>query len=150
SQGFYGVRLSFLLGDIQRLGSVYPPALDALKERRDKARKAILEGEGGFQAAHDFQALAQHLGEPDAALELYDELGKKDKEKYESVRRDLGRLVFEKLVAAKRYKDAVEAKGDPAQAMDPEFTGYEAMKNYDSALPKDQVKEMREFQKKHL
>ena len=43
---YTGVRLSFLLGAIARLGKQYPPAIQALEARRDKAEAALLSGKG--------------------------------------------------------------------------------------------------------
>lgn len=43
SRSFSGVRISFLLGNITQLGSKYPPALEALRERRDRNEKTVLD-----------------------------------------------------------------------------------------------------------
>ncbi len=42
NSGFSGVRVSFLLSDIVRLGKEYPPALEALRERRDRNEEKVL------------------------------------------------------------------------------------------------------------
>jgi thioredoxin-related protein len=42
--GFRGVRASFLLGDIVSLGRSHPPALDALRQRRDACEAAVTGG----------------------------------------------------------------------------------------------------------
>ena len=42
-RSYYGVRLSYLLSSIKMLGRKYPPALDALRERRDASQQRILD-----------------------------------------------------------------------------------------------------------
>ena len=62
-KGFHGVRLSFLLSRITRLGSRNPAALAELRDRRDAACRK-LEGESAsFEAAMDFTALNRELDE---------------------------------------------------------------------------------------
>ena len=74
---FFGVRLSFLLSRIAELGKQYPPALQALRERRDAAevRAAETKGTLGYTLAlMDFAALNHSLNDDAANLELYDRL----------------------------------------------------------------------------
>ena len=71
---FTGVRLSFLLGRIVRLGQRHPPALDELRKRRDAAAKEIEASKAGFNTAMGFVALNSHLGDPQQTLALFDRI----------------------------------------------------------------------------
>ena len=73
---FAGVRLSFLLSNIKDLGQSYPPALDALGERFNKAREQVLAGQGGLQAVMDFASLSETLDEGQQAMAIYQQLKK--------------------------------------------------------------------------
>lgn len=92
---FFGVRRSFLLGYLSRLASVHEPAMEAMRERRDRARENVLhppaqpdtEGDAageaddlyiGFdpvvEAAWDFESINVSLEDEALTLELYDDL----------------------------------------------------------------------------
>lgn len=113
---FYGVRLSFLLGSIVRLGQVYPPALDALRERRDAAAVRVLE-EGDYWAVQDLAALSRELGEPEEALKVYDEIRTLPRTAG-LLRQPLLEVVIESLLEARRYADVVEDMGDMLAYLD--------------------------------
>ncbi|MCC6409333.1 MAG: thioredoxin family protein [Planctomycetes bacterium] len=72
--GYYGVRLSFLLSSIEELAEEYPPALDALRERRDAAEARLLAGADSDADVADALELNDRLGEPGRSLELVDRL----------------------------------------------------------------------------
>ncbi len=77
SIGFTGVRVSFLLSRIVKLGKKYPPAVDALRQRRDVAERRAAKTKGTDRYMSDLMelvALNDSLGEDAANLELYDEL----------------------------------------------------------------------------
>lgn len=76
NSAFAGVRLSFLLSNIKNLGQSYPPALDALRERGNKAREQVLAGQGGLQAVMDFASLSETLDEGQQAMAIYQQLKK--------------------------------------------------------------------------
>jgi len=93
---FTGVRSSFLLDDIARLGKAYPTALEALRERRDRARAFLLDpppvqepapdlDKTDFmeflekhrprqRAAQDLASLNRALGDEELTLDVYDAL----------------------------------------------------------------------------
>ncbi|MBI5381848.1 MAG: thioredoxin family protein [Opitutae bacterium] len=100
-----GVRGSFLLSDIERLGRSHPPALAALRERRDQARQKLDEGSADRSAAADFGSLNRVLNEDRLTLEFYDRLPTDDPR-----RAPLRRNVFELLLEARRYSDAIQAQ----------------------------------------
>ena len=71
---FTGVRGSFLLTQISQLGKVYPPALDALRERRNDVEERIdREGVGTQMGMLAMQlAILNHtLGDDDRNVQLY-------------------------------------------------------------------------------
>ena len=109
--GFYGVRLSFLLGDLQQLGAKHPPAITALEERRDKAEALVLAGTDVEENAADMAALNGALGTREKSLAVYDRL-KKEGRLGDSVKARLMREIAPLLVEAQRYKDLVEDGGD--------------------------------------
>lgn len=100
---YHGVRLSFLLTDIARLGESYRPAIDALVERRDAAQQRVLAGEAG-DAARIFARINDTLGEDGATLALFDSLKYGDV-LHEDAARILVHEAFELLVDAQRYDE---------------------------------------------
>lgn len=101
---FAGVRTSYVLMEIKQLGQDYPPALAALRERRDAAKKS-LEGPGFTEGdARDFSALNWALWEQKATITFFDSLPAGDPR-----RRVLGTHVFDALLKARRYVEAADA-----------------------------------------
>ncbi len=76
-EALYGVRLSFALAYWTELGEVYPPALDVLKEIRDRKTKLLLEGAGNRHLFNDVEAINQHLHEDEATSRLFRQLSVK-------------------------------------------------------------------------
>jgi thiol-disulfide isomerase/thioredoxin len=112
SVAFIGVRLSFLLADIQRLGRSYPPALDALRERQNKARDRVLAGKGGPQAVMDYRSLSEGLGDQEQVLADYGRL-KAEHPEWTTVSY-LRMQLFNELRRQRRYDelyDEAELKG---------------------------------------
>ena len=66
--GMGGVRTSFLLASIVRLGRAYPPAIDALRERRDAAADRVVAGEGSRGDATDVIRINKDLGEEENTI----------------------------------------------------------------------------------
>lgn len=99
--GYTGVRRSFLLSDIERVGEKGRALLTA---RRDVAEQA-LRSEGSFDAAADFAALNRTLGDPERTLAFFDQLAASDHR-----RRSMGLVVYEQLVERQRYAEAVQAR----------------------------------------
>jgi thiol-disulfide isomerase/thioredoxin len=103
--GFAGVRVSFLTGDLGRLAAQYPPTREALIVRRDNARARLLASAADRQAATEFSALNEALGDRAANLALFDQFPAGD-----ARRRGLGLRVYAELVTARRYADALEVQ----------------------------------------
>lgn len=102
---YVGVRSSYLLGDIARLGREYPPALAALKERRDLAEKSLSTDPKNRVAAGEYASLNHALEEDRTTLTYFDKLRGDS-----PIRRSLGYHIFDLLLDAKRYKDAAEVR----------------------------------------
>jgi RNA polymerase sigma factor (sigma-70 family) len=102
---YTGVRSSFLLSEMMKLASNYPPALAALKVRRDRAEQMMLANAGDRQAAMDFASLNSTLGDDARNLEAFDKLPAGD-----SRRAGLLVRVYDQLITAQRYADAAAAR----------------------------------------
>jgi thiol-disulfide isomerase/thioredoxin len=101
---YTGVRASFLLGSIASLAKQYPPAWDALKTRRDEARQKLEKSPNDRQAGGDFANLNHCLGDDQATLTYFDKLPPDAPQ-----REALGYYLFDLLLEAKRYDDALAA-----------------------------------------
>jgi len=95
---YFGVRASFLLQDIASLGANYPPALDALKSRRDADRNKLLTD---ALAVRDFAAINHYLGDNISTLDEFDHLPEGS-----PARGQMGYWVFDLLLQERRYRDA--------------------------------------------
>jgi RNA polymerase sigma factor (sigma-70 family) len=103
--GYGGVRDSFLLSEIAKLGENDPDALAALRERRDAAEKRLLGSKNDYDASTDFAAINRTLKEDARTLQLYDQLAPDD-----TRRRSLGLTIYDLLAASGRYQDAVQVR----------------------------------------
>jgi RNA polymerase sigma factor (sigma-70 family) len=103
--GYTGVRRSYVLSEIAKLGESNPDALAALRERRDAAEKRLLASKADFDASADFAAINRSLKEDTRTLQLYDQLAPDD-----TRRRSLGSSIYELLTAASRYQDALQVR----------------------------------------
>lgn len=100
---FVGVRSSFLVGAIAKLGERYPAAIDALRERRDKAEKRILASATDLDARMTFAGINRVLKEPERTLAVFDQLPVGDPR-----RNALASGAFDLLREQRRYTDAME------------------------------------------
>ncbi len=128
-RGFYGVRLSFLLGDITRLGATYPPAIKALEERRDAAEKAVVDfarqckardasikpdkEKAGkmFQTAHDLAALNRELDANERTAGVFEEC-RGDGFELERLRATMADEVFKVYLGQRRYEHILKVMND--------------------------------------
>jgi RNA polymerase sigma factor (sigma-70 family) len=101
---YVGVRASFLLGELAKLGKVYPPALVALRERRDRV-EARMADPADSEAARDFAALNNALDENARTLEVYDKLPPDDPRRAALLAR-----TYDLLINLQRYTDAAQAR----------------------------------------
>jgi len=103
--GYNGVRVSFLLSDIAKLGERHAPALAALRERRDAAERRLLAGGNDRDAVAVFASINRTLKEDSKTLALIDQFPPED-----ARRVSLGNYAFDQLVDARRYADAAQAR----------------------------------------
>ncbi|HTJ79935.1 MAG TPA: sigma-70 family RNA polymerase sigma factor [Rariglobus sp.] len=103
--GYGGVRYSYLLQMIAKLGETYPHAITAMRERRDKAEQRILASPNDFDATMSFSSINHYLKEDARNMELYDQLEPNDPRKAA-----LGMMVYDALTTARRYREAIQAK----------------------------------------
>ncbi len=99
------VRTSSGVSTLATLGGRYPAALEALRERRDKARGRMMADESDYAAAQEFGAINRYLKDEAANMALYDQLPDGDRRK-----RMLAASSYEYLVQNQRYKDALEGR----------------------------------------
>lgn len=102
---FAGVRLSYLLERLDRLGEDFPQAHAQVVKRRDAAEAQLNGPHGSRQMALDVSALNEHLHQKERTLELYDRLSPER-------RPLLFDRVVEQLVDARRYQDVLDGAGD--------------------------------------
>ena len=121
---YAGVRVSFLLSDIASLGAHYPPALDALRARRDGDRAKLSDDRN---AAVEFGGINHYLGEDNVTLDAFEKLPPDS-----SVREALGHWVFDTLLEAKRYADAAAAS--PAAKFRAQFDMMRATKTPNDSM----------------
>lgn len=102
---FQGARNHYLLSALARLATVYPPAREALVERRDRAQADLLAPAGYSSAASDLGSLNHALGEDAKTMTLFEQLPADDKR-----RSILGPALLPQLLQARRYVDALTAQ----------------------------------------
>jgi thiol-disulfide isomerase/thioredoxin len=108
---YVGVRLSFLLSTIARLGENYPPALRALESRRDAAETALFSASGSSSNAAEVFAINDALKATDRNIAAWERMKKEGK--YDGSMRLVAWIhLVAPLVEAKRYAEAAEAGGD--------------------------------------
>lgn len=95
-----GVRLSFLLSSIEKLGAQFPPARTALVSRRDAALARAQQVGVGPGVLAELVALNRILGEPAESMKFFDALPAGDPR-----REQLAWPLFAPLVDARRYAE---------------------------------------------
>ncbi|MEM6675127.1 MAG: protein disulfide isomerase family protein [Planctomycetota bacterium] len=138
-QSFSGVRVSFLLSDIERLSERYDPARVALIERRDAARKVVTSRSPRRRATKDFIRLNDALGENAKTLAVYDQLLSRSRKPDQGASNDevavaaLAQLfdaVVPMLIEAGRYQEVADGFGDPAAWLAREIQFFEPTAAY--------------------
>lgn len=112
SPGYAGVRLSFLLHDIERLGEKVPSAIEALKTRRDAVEARIEAGSTAYQDVMDVAALDRVLKTPERVLALYDRMRAANK-LTGMIKFAFGQQILPMLVDARRYSEVLELFDKP-------------------------------------
>lgn len=101
--GFVGLRGSSLLSSIFELGKNYPPAMDALRERRDSSKVRLEASSMDSDALMDYGSINRVLGEAGKTLELYNNTSSLN----EPLRAGLGSFVKDELLEERRYPEFV-------------------------------------------
>lgn len=73
-RAYYGVRLSFAIGNWKDLADVYPPAMEALESVRSRAADSLRMGKGDRQLFHDFVSINREMGKVRETYDLFLEL----------------------------------------------------------------------------
>jgi RNA polymerase sigma factor (sigma-70 family) len=102
--GYFLIRYSSLLGEIAALGKSYPPALDALRVRRDAAEQRLAASGTDMAAGKDFGSINRVLGENERTFALFDSLAEDDPRRAHIVDTNIGRLM-----EARRYRELAKA-----------------------------------------
>ena len=137
-ESYHGVRLSFLLSSIESLGRRYPPARQALDERRRAAEKRIVDGSAEYDDIAEYSSINRVLGEQQATLDLYDrvkEHGSLDPLTLFS----FANRAFSLLVDAKRYRrivDEFDVDARVERAFDTYGITMEAFEDFDAIFEK--------------
>ena len=114
SKGMAGVRLSFALGDWKSLADIYPPAMVALKDTRDKKTRLLINHQGSPDLFKDVAAINRTLGENAKTITLFELLAKNNPD----VGHQYWPAVKEQLFAAKRYDIIRNYIGNPVKEFD--------------------------------
>jgi hypothetical protein len=107
--GIRGVRLSFALSDWEQLGKVYPPAMTALKNIRDRKTQQLINNSGPSDLFPDVAAINRVLKEDAKTINLFQLLAKAHPE----IAPEYFLYIKDQLYAAKRYDIIHEYMGSP-------------------------------------
>jgi thiol-disulfide isomerase/thioredoxin len=139
-----GVRVSYWLRTISRFGASYPPALAALRARRDRAREAVMAGRVTAGTVGNLSSLNDHLKEGSKTLEVYDSLARS--RRLRAADRELFfRWIFDTLMEKRRYADVTVAVPDPIAAVKGEIEGVAGFKKYASQFTRRQRREILKY-----
>jgi thiol-disulfide isomerase/thioredoxin len=102
---FVGVRLSFLLADINALAAHFPAARKALESRRDERQAKLQAGSSDYTIAMDLVSLNGALGQKDKNLAVFDHLPHGS-----FARNAISQMIIDQLLEARRYADILGDK----------------------------------------
>lgn len=114
NSSFSGVRTSFLLDEIVKLGEKHPPALDALRARRDAFVAKIAGGSIDRFDATALVRLNDVLGEGRRNVAIYDSLAAE----HADLRQKIAPQILEDLIKARRYADVLANAVDVPQSLE--------------------------------
>jgi RNA polymerase sigma factor (sigma-70 family) len=96
------VRSSFGVSLFVKLGERHPPALDALRDRRDQARQRLASDDASSDATKEFATINRALNNDAENMALFDQLPPGDKR-----RQPLASASYDYLVENRRYREAL-------------------------------------------
>ena len=106
---FSGMRLSFLLMYFKNLAAHYPPAQQALENRRNERQAKVAAGSTDFQAVQDLISLNNALGQRERNLAVFDQLRPGN-----PARETASSLLTAQFLEAKRYADVLHGSDGKA------------------------------------
>ena len=131
---YRSVRLSYLLREIERLGHRYPPAREALVERRQRAEQRIVDGSAESDDIAVYTSINRTFDEQEASLALYDRI--KDENTLDGPTFEaLADEVFDLQVVAGRYEQIVaeyDLPGRIEEAFKTYNTSMKVFRNFDA------------------
>jgi thioredoxin-related protein len=149
SPAFKGMRLSYLLAYIRQLGNDYPPAIEALRVRRDRAENELLNDKSvkkttdtsghprsRFDAASEVAAINRELNQQERTASVYKKLmagGEED-------RRVLCVLIddaIDPLIKSNEYSSIVAGFPNPLAAVEQKIESYQSMKDAEESDPQN-------------
>ncbi len=105
---FSGVRVSFMLGAMERLAKKYPPAADALNEWGVIAKTKFESEDADRQSCTDYFALEKSLGATsEKLLQMFDGLNERG-DKGKEIKSWVGYYVKDELFAKERFAEFLE------------------------------------------
>ncbi len=125
-----GVRRSYLLTALVRLGETYPPAGQALRERQGAVRQKLTTALGDAADWLDFVAINRSLGEDSVTLAFYDQA------RATGTRVPSSRPIHRQLSEAGRYLEALEAR--PLEDYLLQFDRYAQWMTDRAEMPREQ------------
>ena len=117
---YAGVRISILLSYIADLGSRYPLAISALKERRDKAGLNLDKKPFNLNDAIEFISINRVLEDAELSVKVYLERSEKSSEFASQV----FDTISETLIAYKRYDEFVKFGGKLVAKVEADFSQH--------------------------
>lgn len=137
----YGVRLSFMRSEMQDLARRHPAARDRFTSMRDATRKRMDADPKDTEAAVDWQALCQVVGDKKAVLAWFD-TARNDPDRSGQLER-IGDDLTELLVGAGRWSDAGKMVEEPVQQAERRLEML-SMERGGPDMPEEDRKAMRE------
>lgn len=141
-QAMIGVRLSFALSYWKSLADIYPPAMTAMKEMRDKKTTQLLDSNGSINLFADIAALNRTFNEENKTIENFEKIEKLDYDKAKTC----WYYTKDALFKAKRYDIIRNYVGNPMN----EFQAIKDQRNMLSKPIKGMKKEIENSHKNYI
>jgi len=107
-----GVRLSFALSAWHRLAEVYPPAMEALIDTRDRQVSKIRSGAGYWEVFSEVESINGKLNDQASTVELFEYLH----DAQPTLAKRVWRLARSDVIAAGKHELAMHYIGNPMHA----------------------------------
>ncbi len=149
-RAYYGVRLSFMAGDMERLAAKRTVAKQRFTELRNRAAKAVEGDKADREAVVDWITLNRILGDSQATLAWFDQV--KDQARWQPLLNEAASDLQELLIEAKRWPDVARLYPDPVAELEQEHALQVLMRGHEppKGLSEEQRKELEELPKRML